>query len=88
MAEPIRIEAPDALLGFLLLQRLPQVEAHVQSEGSGWAVAIDPRGEEPEDLFADLLGTVRQWLRDEQLSRTTAHVGDRTITVAANERSD
>jgi hypothetical protein len=87
VAEPIRIEAPDALLGFLLMQRLPHFDAHVHTDGGGWAVAIDPGGEEPEDLFADLLGTIRQWLRDEQLPRTTAHVGERAITVAADDHS-
>jgi hypothetical protein len=86
VAQPIRIEAPDALLGFLLLQRLPQLDAHVQTLGCGWAVEIEPGVEEPEDLFSDLLDTVRQWLRDEQLTGTTAHVGDRTITVAADDR--
>ena len=86
MAQPIRIEAPDALLGFLLLQRLPQLDAHVQTLGGGWAVEIETGVEEPEDLFSDLLDTVRQWLRDEQLTGTTAHVGDRTITVAADDR--
>ncbi len=84
MSEPIRIEAPDALLGFLLLQRLPQVNAHVQTHRGGWAVEIEPGAEAPDDLFAALLDTVRQWLRDEQLPRTTAHIGDREITVAAD----
>jgi hypothetical protein len=80
--EPIRIDAPDALLGFLLLQRLPQVDAHVGTHDGRWAVEIEPGPEEPDDLFAALLDTVRQWLRDEQLTRTTAHVGEREITVA------
>jgi hypothetical protein len=84
VSEPIRIEAPDALLGFLLLQRLPQVDAHVGTHGGRWAVEIEPGAEEPDDLFATLLGTVRQWLRDEQLPQTTAHVGEREITIEAD----
>jgi hypothetical protein len=84
VSEPIRIEAPDALLGFLLLQRLPQVNAHVQTRGGRWAVEIEPGAEGPDDLFAALLDTVRQWLRDEQLPGTTAHVGNREIAVAAD----
>ena len=87
MAESIRIEAPDALLGFLLLQRLPQLDAHVQTDGGSWAVEIEPGGEDADDLFSDLLDTVRQWLRDEQLPQTTAHVGERTVTVAVQDDS-
>lgn len=84
MSEPIRIEAPDALLGFLLLQRLPQVDAHVGNQDGRWAVEIKPGAEEPHDLFETLLDTVRQWLRDEQLAQTTAHVGEHEITVEAD----
>ena len=84
MPEPIRIDTPDALLGFLLLQRLPQVDAHVQTHDGRWSVEIESGAEEADDLFATLLGTVKQWLRDEQLPRTTAYVGDREITVAAD----
>ena len=81
MTDRIRIEAPDALLGFLLLQRLPQVEAKVELEDDRWAVEITPRDADPEDLADALLETVRQWLRDEQLPETTLHVRERSYRI-------
>ncbi len=86
VAEAIRIEAPDALLGFLLLQRLPQVDAEVHPEGKVWTVEIKPREHDSDDLVADLLETVRHWLRDEQIPQTTVYVGGRALTVSRDVR--
>jgi hypothetical protein len=76
VSDRIRIEAPDPLHGFLLLQRLPTVEASVERAGEGWAVEISTE-EKADDLADALLETVRAWLRDERLPATTMHVGGR-----------
>jgi hypothetical protein len=86
VAEGIRIEAPDALLGFLLLQRLPQVEAEVHPDGTAWSVEITPAERDPADLVDDLLETVRHWLRDEQIEETTVYVGGRALTVSRDSQ--
>lgn len=77
MAGPIRVEAPDALMGFLLTQRLRPAAAEVIPVGDAWEVHVQPT--EPLETVLDV---VQQWLDDERLLLTTVHVDDgRTFTL-------
>ena len=83
MRNLIRIEAPDALRGFLLLQELPPVAARVEMTGGRCAVEIDPQGSDVGALASGLLQAVRAWLRDADLEETTLHVGPTPLRITA-----
>jgi hypothetical protein len=86
MVGPIRIEAPDALLGFLLMQRLPHTDARVNPDGDRWSVEIHPAQRDGEDVVEELVATVRRWLRDEHIPATTVHVNGDSFTVEGTGR--
>jgi hypothetical protein len=69
----LRVEAPKAASGFMLVQRLRSRCTLEGSEEAGWVVA----GSADADL-ADALDTIRQWLHDEAIAQVTIHVGDHT----------
>ena len=77
MAGPIRVEAPDALMGFLLTQRLLPAAAEVMPVGDAWEVHV--QSTEPLETVLDV---VQRWLDDERLLLTTVHLDDgRTFTL-------
>jgi hypothetical protein len=71
----LRVAAPDALRGFVLVHRLAGSEL-TGSDGDGYAVVGTINGN-----IARVLTTVREWLRDEQIEETVVHVGDRAYTM-------
>jgi hypothetical protein len=71
----LRVEVPDALRGVGLEQRLAGSEL-TGSDPEGWAVVGTTDGN-----LADVLGTIRQWLRDEAIEHTVVHVGGRPRTL-------
>ena len=77
MTEEIRVEAPTALLGFLLTLKLQGHEAHVvEAEDGRWAVEVEagaPR--------AWVLGCVRRWLDEESLQQVLVQVDGESYTV-------
>ena len=75
MAEPIRIETPDALSGFLLVQKLESLGAEVRGAGDGrWEVRLP--GERAEPRLEDVLAAVQRWLDEERIESTVVHAGD------------
>jgi hypothetical protein len=66
----IRVEAPTALLGFLLVLRLQHVDAAVVRTDDGrWIVEVPP------EASADrVLSAVQSWLDDEALTNITVEV--------------
>jgi hypothetical protein len=76
-AQPIRIDAPSALLGFFLALRLQGHDAHVVDAGEGrWVVELSP--DAPRDW---VLARVQRWLDDEALEQVTVHIGGRSYTM-------
>jgi hypothetical protein len=71
----LRVQVPDAQRGVELEQRLSGSEL-TGSDPEGWAVVGTADGNLPE-----VLGTIRQWLRDEALEHTVVHVGGRRRTL-------
>jgi hypothetical protein len=67
----LRVEAPNAVSGFVLVQRLGSRCTLEGSEEVGWVVAGSANGD-----LADVLDTIRQWLHDEAISEVTVHIGD------------
>ena len=77
MDEEIRVEAPTALLGFLLTLKLREHNARVvETHGGGWAVEVAADAPRPW-----VLDCVRRWLDEESLKQVTVHVGDENYTV-------
>jgi len=73
----ISVEVPSALLGFMLVLRLQNLDADVVPDGDGgWAVVLPadaPRGW--------VLSSVQAWLDDETLAETTVHFGDELVVL-------
>jgi hypothetical protein len=75
----ISVEAPSALLGFLLVLRLQDVKADVVRMDDGrWAVALPP--DTPRER---VLLSVQAWLDDETLDETVVRFGDDVVMLAA-----
>ncbi len=75
--EPIRIDAPSALLGFLLALRLQGHDARVVESGDGrWSVEVPP-----EVPLEWLLDRVQHWLDDEALAKVVVHMNGETHTL-------
>jgi hypothetical protein len=71
-AEPtLRIDVPDAVRGFRLVQRLGKHCALTGSESEGWTVV----GSANRDL-SRILTAIQSWLEDETIDHVTVHVGD------------
>jgi hypothetical protein len=79
MAESIRIETPDALSGFLLVQKLELLGAEVRSaDAERWEVRLPLDRARPR--LEEVLGAVRRWLQEEQIASTVVHVdGDEIV---------
>ena len=75
----VRIEAPDALRGFLLVQWVVGGRASVERRGESWEVSVVlPPG--ASDARAEpLLAVARRWLRAEGLAATTVHIDGRSF---------
>jgi len=74
---PIRIDAPSALLGFLLALRLQGHDARVVESGDGaWSVEVSP--DAPREW---VLERVRHWLDDEALAQVVVHMNGESYTV-------
>jgi hypothetical protein len=71
----LRVQVPDAERGVELEQRLSGSEL-TGSDPEGWAVVGTADGNLPE-----VLGTIRQWLRDEAIEHTVVHLGGRPRTL-------
>jgi len=73
--ETISVETPSALLGFMLVLRLQNIDADVVPDGDGgWAVVL------PADAPRErVLSTVQAWLDDETLAETTVHFDDEVV---------
>jgi hypothetical protein len=67
----LRVEAPNAVSGFILVQRLGSRCRLEGSEEVGWVVAGSAHGD-----LADVLDTIRQWRHDEAIADVTVHIGD------------
>jgi hypothetical protein len=77
VSEAIRVEAPNALLGFLLVQRLQHVDADVVPErDGGWTVEVPP--DAPREW---VLATVQEWADDEALNEVVVHMDGATYAV-------
>ena len=73
MADPIRIDTPDALSGFLLVQKLEPLGAEVRgADGDRWQVELHPA--RAQGRLDEVLAAVRRWLDEQQLESTTVHV--------------
>jgi hypothetical protein len=76
-AQPIRIDAPSALLGFFLALRLQGHDAHVVEAGQDrWVVELSP--DAPRDW---VLARVQRWLDDEALEQVAVHMDGRIYTM-------
>jgi len=74
---PIRIDAPSALLGFLLALRLQGHDARVVERGEGgWSVEVAP--DAPRDW---VLERVQHWLDDEALGQVVVHMNGESYTL-------
>ena len=73
----LRVEVPDALSGFMLVQRLARGEVS-GSETEGWLVRSSADGDLPH-----ILTTIQQWLHDEAIDHVTIHIGDHTHTMVS-----
>jgi hypothetical protein len=71
----LRVQVPDDARGSRLVLQLADSQL-TGSDAAGWAVV----GSADRDL-TDHLTTIRQWLRDEGIRRTTVHVGDHEHTM-------
>ena len=67
----LRVEAPNAVSGFVLVQRLGSRCTLEGSDEGGWVVAGSANGD-----LADVLDTIRQWLHDEAIAEVSVHIGD------------
>ncbi|MBV8598913.1 MAG: hypothetical protein JO017_08835 [Actinobacteria bacterium] len=80
--EPIRIDAPSALLGFFLALRLQGCDAHVVgSEKAGWSVEI--ARDAPREFVLDC---VQRWLDDEALTRVVVHIDGVDVALSPRKR--
>jgi hypothetical protein len=76
-AQPIRIDAPSALLGFFLALRLQGHDAHVVEDGEGrWVVELSP--DAPREW---VLTAVQRWLDEEALDQVAVHMDGRVYTM-------
>ena len=76
-AQPIRIDAPSALLGFFLALRLQGHDAQVVEVGEGrWIVELS--SDAPRDW---VLSSVQRWLDDEALEEVAVHMDGRVYTM-------
>jgi len=79
-ALPIRIDAPSALLGFLLALRLQGHEARVVESGEGrWSVELPPNA--PREWVLD---RVQNWLDDEALGQVVVHINGESYTLTSS----
>jgi hypothetical protein len=77
--QPIRVEAPSALLGFFLALRLQGQEARVvEAADGGWAVEIPP--DAPREW---VLACVQRWLDEEALREVVIHVDGSSFTMVS-----
>jgi len=75
--ERISVDTPSALLGFMLVLRLQNLDADVVPDGDGgWAVVLPP--DAPREW---VLSTVQAWLDDETLAETTVHFDDEIVVL-------
>jgi hypothetical protein len=80
MADAIRIDTPDALSGFLLVQKLEQLGAEVRSrDAERWEVRLPADRAAPR--IDEVLGAVRRWLGEEQIASTVVHVEGRELVL-------
>jgi hypothetical protein len=75
-AQPIRIDAPSALLGFFLALRLQGHDAHVVDLGDRWVVEVSAAT--PREW---VLTTVQRWLDEEALDEVDVHIGGEKYTM-------
>ena len=76
-AQPIRIDAPSALLGFFLALRLQGHDAHVvEADEGAWIVELS--SDAPRDW---VLSSVQRWLDDEALEQVAVYMDGRTYTM-------
>jgi len=79
----IRVEAPTALLGFLLTLKLQGHNARVvEAEDGGCVVEIEAGASR-----AWVLGCVQRWLDEEALQQVVVHVDGESYTVTQTRRS-
>jgi hypothetical protein len=74
--QTVRVEAPDALTGFLLARRFAKGTAELVAKGDGWEVRIST--DSRLDLVMDV---VQRWLDDEQILVSTISADGRTFTL-------
>ena len=75
--QPIRIDAPSALLGFLLALRLQGHDARVVETDDGhWSVEVSP--EAPRQW---VLERVQHWLDEEALGQVVVHMNGENRTL-------
>lgn len=79
----IRIETPDALAGFLLVQKLRPFGAEVRGSGADgrWEVCLPAA--QAERRLHEVLAAVVRWLEEERLPSTTVHAPSGSRVVAA-----
>jgi len=76
--EPIRIDAPSALLGFLLALRLQGHDARVvEGDEGAWSVEVSP--EAPTDW---VLERVQHWLDEEALGQVVVRMNGESHTLS------
>jgi len=74
---PIRIDAPSALLGFLLTLRLQGHDARVVEDDDGrWSVEVSP--DAPREW---VLEHVQHWLDEEAVGQVVVHLNDEILTL-------
>jgi hypothetical protein len=73
--QELRVEVPDARCGRSLVERIDGSEL-ASTAPERWAVSGSADGDLPQ-----LLTTIQQWLRDEDIEQTTVYLGDRPHTM-------
>jgi hypothetical protein len=73
--QALRVDVPDARRGRALAERIAPSEL-ARTAPESWAVVGSADGDLPQ-----ILGTIQQWLRDEDIEQTTVYLGDRPHTM-------
>jgi hypothetical protein len=69
----LRVEAPNAASGFMLVKALGSSYRLDGSDVEGWIVSGTTNGNLPHAL-----AEIQRWLRDELIDQVTVHLGDHT----------
>lgn len=77
------VEAPTALKGFLLAQRLPRYRCrNTQGDDGRWRVSV---GLVDRESLPGLLDVVQRWLWREQIEATQVRVGEQVHNLTARQ---